>query len=234
MFFCCKICETEFRNMIDQVKARTGWSTIDEIKIQGDQRSRLCTAFSGNNTYNFTITFNSQGGIRTFEVRSPSQAWANCRDDQTRFWIAQEVADTKFTADIRPLFNMGKKVAGKQPRTLITDGAPNFHEAYEQEFWTAKKGNRTEHIREITLDGVRHNNKMERMNGEIRDRERVMRTLEKSDSPILAGYQLFHNYIRPHTALKGKTPAEVAGIHIEGANKWTTIIQNARMNGVKT
>jgi hypothetical protein len=73
MFFCCKICETEFRNMIDQVKARTGWGAIDEIKIQGDQRSRLCTAFSGNNAYKFTISFNSQGGIRTFEV-SPSQA----------------------------------------------------------------------------------------------------------------------------------------------------------------
>jgi len=24
--------------------------------------------------------------------------------DQTRFWIAQEVADTKFTAELRPLF----------------------------------------------------------------------------------------------------------------------------------
>lgn len=32
-------------------------------------------------------------------------------DDQTRFWIAQEVADTKFTADLRPLFQLGKKIA---------------------------------------------------------------------------------------------------------------------------
>lgn len=69
---------------------------------------------------------------------------------------------------------------------------------------------------------------MERMNGEIRDRERVMRTLEKSDSPILAGYRLFHNYIRPHMALNGKTPAEQAGIVIEGQNKWLAIIQNAK------
>jgi hypothetical protein len=71
------------------------------------------------------------------------------------------------------------------------------------------------------------NNKMERMNGEIRDRERVMRTLEKSDSPILTGYQLFHNYVRPHTALKGKTPAEAAGIRVAGMDKWLTLIQNA-------
>jgi hypothetical protein len=69
---------------------------------------------------------------------------------------------------------------------------------------------------------------MERMNGEIRDRERVMRTLEKGDSPILEGYQIFHNYIRPHMALDGKTP-EVAGIKVEGENKWLTLIQNASL-----
>jgi transposase-like protein len=148
-------------------------------------------------------------------------------DDQTRFWIAQEVADTKFTANIRPLFKQGKKFARKQPRTLITDGAPNFHEAYEQEFWTQKIGTRTEHIRDIRMDGTVHNNKMERMNGELRQREKVMRTLENADTPILTGMQIYHNYVRPHEALNGKTPSEAAGIRVEGENKWITIIQNA-------
>ena len=148
-------------------------------------------------------------------------------DDQTRFWIAQEVADTKFTADLRPLFQLGKTIAGKQPKTLITDGAPNFHEAYEQEFWTQKIATRTEHIREISFDGVRHNNKMERMNGELRQREKVMRTLEKPDTAILTGMQIYHNYVRPHEALNGRTPSEAAGIQVRGKNKWLTIIQNA-------
>jgi hypothetical protein len=67
-----------------------------------------------------------------------------------------------------------------------------------------------EHIRHIRLQGNFNNNKMECMNAEIRDRERVMRTLERSDTPILSGIQIFHNYIRPHQALKGKTPAELA------------------------
>jgi len=39
--------------------------------------------------------------------------------------------------------------------------------------------------------------------------------------------EIFHNYIRPHMALKGKTPAEIAGITVEGENKWLTLIQNA-------
>jgi hypothetical protein len=68
---------------------------------------------------------------------------------------------------------------------------------------------------------------MERMNGEVRDREKVMRGLKREDTPILKGYQLFHNYIRPHEGLGGRTPSEMAGIKVEGENKWLTLIQNA-------
>lgn len=67
MFFCCKICEIEFRNMITEVKRRTGWKTIDEIKMTGDQRQRDCTAISGDRTYSFSIGFDSQGDIRIFQ-----------------------------------------------------------------------------------------------------------------------------------------------------------------------
>lgn len=55
-----------------------------------------------------------------------------------------------------------------------------------------------------------------------------MRTLEKADTPILTGMQIYHNYVRPHEALNGRTPSEAAGITVKGENKWLTIIQNAR------
>jgi len=148
-------------------------------------------------------------------------------DEQTRFWIAQEVADTKYTADVRPLFQAAKAIAGKTPKTLVSDGAANFHEAYNQEFRTMKLETRTEHIRHIRLQGDFNNNKMERMNGEIRDREKVMRGLERKDSPILVGYQIYHNYIKPHQSLDKRTPAEAAGIQVKGKDKWLTLIQNA-------
>jgi hypothetical protein len=96
-----------------------------------------------------------------------------------------------------------------------------------QEFWTQNKDTRTEHIRHIRLAGDHNNNRMERFNGELRQREKVMRTLKNPDSPILAGYQIYHNYIRPHEALDGRTPADLAGIRVEGENKWLTLIQNA-------
>jgi putative transposase len=147
-------------------------------------------------------------------------------DDETRFWIAQEVAETKYTHDARTLFRMSKQLMGKQPKIIITDGLMSYHDAYKKEFFTLKNP-RTEHIRKITFGGKHENNKMERMNGEIRDREKTMRGLKTKDTPILTGYQLFHNYIRPHEALNGKTPAEACGITIEGKNKWKTLIENA-------
>jgi transposase InsO family protein len=68
---------------------------------------------------------------------------------------------------------------------------------------------------------------MERLNGEVRDREKTMRGLKRPDTPVLTGYQIYHNYFRPHEALKGKTPAEASGINIVRENKWITLIQNA-------
>jgi putative transposase len=139
-------------------------------------------------------------------------------DDETRFWIAQQVADTKNTSDIRLLFKHGKEVAGKRPSVLISDAAPNFHVAYKKEFFTITNP-RTKHIKHIRFKGDTHNNKTERMNGEVRDREKVRRGLKRQDTKILTGYQIYHNYVRPHESLEGKTPAEASGIKIEGENK---------------
>ena len=147
-------------------------------------------------------------------------------DDETRFWIAQEVAESKDRHDARNLLRMSKQVTGKKPLTFITDGLQSYHDAYKKEFRTLGLP-QTKHVRHITLRGDRNNNKMERMNGEVRDREKVMRGLKKEDTATLKGYQLYHNYIRPHEALDGKTPSEACGIKIEGQNKWKTIIQNA-------
>jgi putative transposase len=148
-------------------------------------------------------------------------------DDETRFWIAQQVGNTKYTEDIKPLLKKGKELTDKRPLALISDGAPNFHEAYRKELFTLKNP-RTRHISHIRLQRDHNNNKMERLNGEIRDREKTMRGLKKCNSPILKGYQIYHNYTREHKGLNGKTPAEKCGIKIEGNDKWMTIIQNAK------
>lgn len=152
-------------------------------------------------------------------------------DDDTRFWIAQQVSDHKGTSDVRPMFKAAIQATGKVPKTFISDGANNFHDAYRTEFsHPYGEVESPVHVRHIRMSGDMNNNKMERMNGEIRDREKTMRGVKTADSAALKGYQIFHNYVRPHMGLDGKTPAEAAGITVEGENKWLTIIQNAKHN----
>jgi transposase-like protein len=142
-------------------------------------------------------------------------------DDETRFWIAQEVAESKDKHDARKLFLEARKLMHRQPKTLITDGLQVYSVAAERMFPNAN------HVRHIRFEGDMDNNKMERLNGEIRDREKTMRGLKTKNTAILSGYQLFHNYVRPHEGLEGRTPSEACGIKVEGQNKWITLIQNA-------
>jgi len=129
------------------------------------------------------------------------------------------------------MFKEAEERAGKRPKVLISDGAHNFETANRKEWYSKFRDRNTTHVRDIRLGGEVHNNKMKRMNGELRGREKVMRGLKRSDSSILKGLQVFHNYIRPHEGLGGRTPSEMAGIRVEGENKWLTLIQNASKDG---
>lgn len=50
------------------------------------------------------------------------------------------------------------------------------------------------------------------------------------ETAIPEGNRIFYNFIRPHMALEGQTPAEAAGINLElEANKWMQLIRMAGM-----
>ena len=86
----------------------------------------------------------------------------------------------------------------------------------------------------IHLAGKRdkdNNNRMEKLNGEIRDREKVFRGLKRMDTSIIIdGMKSYYNFTKKHSALEGKTQAEASLIEVDGKNKWKTIIQNASLN----
>jgi len=87
--------------------------------------------------------------------------------DETRFWIAQQLADTKYTAHTKPMFQEGKHMTGKAPHTHITDGAHNFNSACEKAFWRENRALTIQHIRHVRMSSDLNNNKMERLNGEV-------------------------------------------------------------------
>ena len=150
-------------------------------------------------------------------------------DSETRYWLAKMVAEHKGNDDVAPMFKEAKRLAGKVPETLVSDGAANFAHAHKKQY-AAKNflHKESKHVRHIHMAGDTNNNPMESFNGNtVRHREKVVRGLKREDSPILSGLRIYHNHVRPHLGLDGKTPGEAAGIHIEGDNKWKTIIQAA-------
>jgi transposase InsO family protein len=95
----------------------------------------------------------------------------------------------------------------------MTDQLHPYHLAYKRKFCTLK-GPRTEHV--TWEDSGVDNRKMEAFNGTVRSREKVMRSLKREDSPILEGYRIYHNHVRPHIALDHKTPGDMAGTDVKG------------------
>ena len=148
-------------------------------------------------------------------------------DDDTRYWLSSDIAETKFQHNADNLLTLTKLQAGKNPRNFITDGLPAYRKSSKKVF-----GKNTNHVRHIHLKGDMNNNKMERLNGEIRDREKVFRGLKKMDTAILDGMRVYYNFTKKHGALNGRTPAQASLIEVDGKNKWKTIIQNASLNKV--
>ncbi len=106
-------------------------------------------------------------------------------DDDTRYWLASDMADNKFHHNADNLLELTKKQAGKNPKIFITDGLQAYMKSSKKVF-----GKDTMHTRHIHIQGNKNNNKMERLNGEIRDREKVFRGLKKMDTSIIEGMRV--------------------------------------------
>ena len=209
------------------------------LKLQGVNMSHQ-SVFNWVNKYtklmdNYLSTITPQVGEKWhadevwLKVKGDRKYLFAMMDNETRFWIAQEVADSKFKHNAQSLLKMGKKVAKKIPSVFVTDGLPAYNDAFKKEFAPKNFLHKpSKHVKEVHFrNQLSNNNIQERLNGEFRDREKVFRGLKKSDSPAITGIKLHHNFIKPHMGLNGDTPASRAGIEIKGDNKWITIIQNA-------
>jgi len=69
---------------------------------------------------------------------------------------------------------------------------------------------------------------VERLHGTIRERNKNMRGLddEQTAQTMMDGMRLYYNFLRPNSALNGKTPAQKANIGLDEA-KWLTLIKKA-------
>ena len=154
----------------------------------------------------------------------------NVMDNGTKFWISGIVSQRREVSDARAVFQDTKQKT-VTPKAIIHDGLQSYNEAFNREYFT-NTNPRVKNIRSVSVRNEGLNSVVERLNGTMRDREKVMRGMNTKDSAqkIIEAMRIHYNFIREHSRL-GKTPAEASGITIEGYNKWLTLIQNANGNG---
>lgn len=106
----------------------------------------------------------------------------NVVDEETRFLLVSEMSKRREAGDARRAFRLAKQRAGRRPEVIKTDGLLSYAEAYRKEFWTLRKP-RTEHVRHIMFEDRENNiNLVERLQGTIRERDKVMRALDSDES----------------------------------------------------
>jgi hypothetical protein len=116
--------------------------------------------------------------------------------------------------------------AGKTPKYVITDRLAAYLDGIELAF-----GSETKHIpsKPFTVKES-STNVIERFHGTLKDRTKVMRGIKRVDSAKLfaEGWLVHYNFFRPHESLKGKPPAEAAGIDFPFKN-WLDVVRQPRI-----
>jgi transposase-like protein len=76
-------------------------------------------------------------------------------------------------------------------------------------------------------DSKLSNNIIERFHNTLKERIKVMRGFGsgKGAENVLYGFVIQYNFMRPHTTLYGRTPAEAAGLKLPVEHGWGDFIQ---------
>ena len=155
------------------------------------------------------------------KVTSPNTIWYwDVIDEDSRFLLASHMSNTRTIRDAEALFTQARGRAENSPHFIVTDRLRSYIDGIER-VW----GGDVRHIQSDGMASATHNNIVERFHGTIKERTKVMRDLKSPESAklIMAGWATHYNFFRPHMSLKGKTPAEAAGIQYEVKN-WTEVV----------
>ena len=142
-------------------------------------------------------------------------------DADTRFLLASRVSLTRTTADAKRLIQDAVKKAGKVPKIIITDKL----KAYPDGIFTAL-GGATEHLQGSPfMIASESTSKIERFHETLKERTKVMKAFRDIETLIsfTDGFLVYYNYLKPHEALDGKTPAEKAKVRYT-AKTWVDVV----------
>jgi len=142
----------------------------------------------------------------------------NLMDAKTRFLVACNLTRRRRKAEAKRILAKGMKVARRNTGVIVTDGLSSYA--------TAVKELRLEGVPAQHITRAGQNNRGERLNQTLRERSKTMRLNSKRTlAKFTADYQVYYNFLRPHSGLKGRTPAQAAKIAV--GHGWFSTLRHA-------
>ena len=144
-------------------------------------------------------------------------------DVKTRFLIASKLSPTRSVEDIHDVLKEAYARTGIIPKVIMTDHLEAYIYGIKLTF-----GDKAKHVQVKKFTAKPNNNIIERMQGTIKERTKVMRDLKSLNTAqlILDGFLVNYNYFRPHETLK-TTPANKAQVQFP-YDGWESLIKHSQ------
>lgn len=158
-----------------------------------------------------------------------NKAWVwNIMDEDSRFILNNHVSFTRTQYHANTAMKTAANFTNGETEEVITDGLPHYSKAIKYAFKNAK------HSAYLSIKLTPNNNVIERYHGDFKARHKPMRKFSKIKSTqiLMWGWQIYHNYIRPHGRFKGNTPANIARVGLPDQLSWRKLLELSQENKV--
>jgi putative transposase len=147
-------------------------------------------------------------------------------DEKTRYLLASRLATSRTIKEAALVMNEAKRIAGKSPKRILTDKLAAYIDGIELVF-----GADTKHIQSKPFTDVNSTNIIERFQGTLKDRTKIIRGFKNMrTAELLTDAWLVHyNFFKEHESLGNIPPAQKMGIATPFKD-WAEVIKPAKVS----
>jgi len=148
-------------------------------------------------------------------------------DSETRFLLASHISPSRTTEDAQILIRRAVQRAGKFPQVIITDKLKAYIDGIDLVL-----GDKTKHIRSRPFTDQDSTNLIERFQGTLKDRTKVLRGFKRADNARLVteGFLVHYNFFKQYESVGNVPPSLNMGLQLPFKD-WYEVV---RVSGLET
>jgi hypothetical protein len=147
-------------------------------------------------------------------------------DEKTRYLLASRLTESRATKEAALVMNEAKRRAGKSPKRILTDKMGAYVDGIERVF-----GSATKHVQSTPFTNVDSTNIIERFQGTLKDRTKIVRGFKRVDTAKLLtqAWLVHYNFFKEHESLGNIPPAQRMGIPTP-LKSWAEVVNPAKVS----